>query len=66
MISNFTNDYQFTTRMHPNHVNVEAVPEAKLLGTHITNDLKQDKNTHEKGKHKNGIIEESKKLQCQY
>ena len=47
MILNFANNYQFTTRHHVYTVNVEIVEEAKLLGTHITSDLKWDKNTHE-------------------
>ena len=34
-IFNYTNNYQFTTRMQLNHVNAEVVSEAKLLGTHI-------------------------------
>ena len=38
---------QFTTRMSLNNVNVEVVTETKLLGTHLRNDLKWDKNTKE-------------------
>ena len=44
MIFNPTRNCQFTTRMNLNNVNVEVVTETKLLGTHLTNDLKWDKN----------------------
>ena len=47
MIFNQTKNYQFTTRMTLNDVNVEVVSQTKLLGTHITNDLKWDLNTKE-------------------
>ena len=45
MIFNPTKNYQFTTRIKLNHINVEVVNEAKLLGTYITDDLKWDLNT---------------------
>ena len=45
MIFNYTTNHQFTTRVTIDNVNIEVVPEAKLLGTHITNDLKWDVNT---------------------
>ena len=44
MIFNFTNKYQFTTRLTLNAENVEVVPEVKLLGTIISNDLTWDSN----------------------
>ena len=46
-IFNSTKNYQFTNRMQLNNVNVDVVSETKLLRTHITNDLKWDKNTYE-------------------
>ena len=45
MIFNYTNDHQFTTRLTLNGQNVDVIPETKLLGTIIQNDLKWDKNT---------------------
>ena len=44
-IFNFTNNYQFTTRLQLNQQNIEVVREQKLLGTIIQNDLKWDSNT---------------------
>ena len=45
MIFNYTNNYQFTTRLTMDNMPLQVVEEAKLLGTHITNDLKWDLNT---------------------
>ena len=45
MIFNFTKNYQFTTRVSMDNVNLEVVNDAKLLGTHITNDIQWDLNT---------------------
>ena len=45
MIFNYTTNHQFTTRVTLDNVNIEVVEEAKLLGTHITSDLKWDVNT---------------------
>ena len=45
MIFNYTNNYQFTTRLTLNAEIVEVVPEVKLLGTIICNDLTWNKNT---------------------
>ena len=45
MIFNYTNKYQFTTRLNLNAEIVEVVPEVKLLGTFICNDLTWNKNT---------------------
>ena len=47
MIFNYTKNHQFTTRLSINNVNLEVVNQAKLLGTHITNDLKWDVNTRQ-------------------
>ena len=45
MIFNFTDKYQFTTRLTLNNENIEVVPETKLLGNIIQDDLKWDSNT---------------------
>ena len=45
MLFNFTNKYQFMTRLSLNGENVEVVSEAKLLGTIISNDLTWNSNT---------------------
>ena len=47
MIFNFTNNYQFMTRLHSNETNIEVLNSTKLLGTIISNDLKWDLNTEE-------------------
>ena len=45
MIFNFTENFQFSTRLKIKEENVEVVETTKLLGTIITNDLKWDSNT---------------------
>ena len=47
MIFNFTDNYQFSTRMSINNEKIDIVEKTKLLGTVITNDLKWDDNTKE-------------------
>ena len=47
IIFNFTRKYQFTTNLSVNNKKIEIVKETKLLGTHITDDLKWNKNTSE-------------------
>ena len=45
MIFNYTQNHQFTTRVSMDNVIIEVVDQTKILGTHITNDLKWDINT---------------------
>ena len=45
IIFNFTEKYQFATRLELNGQNLEIMNQAKLLGVIITNDLKWDANT---------------------
>ena len=45
MIFNYTNNYPFTSRITIDQTDIEIVENTKLLGTHITNDLKWDLNT---------------------
>ena len=45
MIFNFTEKYQFTTRLKLNDDNLEVVRQAKLLGVIISDNLKWDENT---------------------
>ena len=45
MIFNYTDKYQFTTRLQLNDKTVEVIKSTKLLGTIIQDDLKWDKNT---------------------
>ena len=44
MIINFTNNYQFQTRLQLNKQNIEVVDQIKFLGTVITNTLSWDEN----------------------
>ena len=44
MVFNFTDNYQFSTRLKLKEENIEIVKETKLLGTIMTDDLKWDKN----------------------
>ena len=46
MIFNFTDKYQFSTKLELDGHVIQEVQEKKLLGTYITNDLKWDKNTN--------------------
>ena len=45
MVFNYTNKYQFSTRLSLEGQKLEEVSETKLLGTTLTNDLKWDTNT---------------------
>ena len=45
MIFNYTDKYQFTTRLSINDKPIEVINSTRLLGTIITNDLKWDENT---------------------
>ena len=45
LIFNFTEKYQFTTRLQLNDENVEVINSTKLLGTIVQDDLKWDLNT---------------------
>ena len=45
IIFNYTNNYQFSTRLKLKDENLEIVKESKLLGVMVTDDLKWDKNT---------------------
>jgi hypothetical protein len=47
IIFNFTKKYQFSTKLSVDDQKLDIVREAKLLGTHITDDLKWNKNTSE-------------------
>ena len=47
MIINFTNNYQFTTRLILNNTNIEMVDKIKILGTIITDKLDWDENCNE-------------------
>jgi hypothetical protein len=45
MIFNFTDNFQFTTRLKIKEENIDMIDSTKLLGTVISNDLKWDQNT---------------------
>ena len=45
MVFNFTEDYQFSTRLYMENTLLEIINETKLLGTIITSDLKCSKST---------------------
>ena len=45
IIFNYTDNYQFTTRLSINDKNIEVIDSTKLLGTIISSDLKWDLNT---------------------
>ena len=47
MIFNFTDNYQFTSKLLLNEESLEVVQKTKLLGVHITDDLKWSENTNE-------------------
>jgi hypothetical protein len=59
MIFNFTEKYQFGTRLVMENANLEVIDSVKLLGTIVTNDLKWDQNTAHLAKKSNaGTTEE--------
>ena len=62
MIINFTNKYQFNTRLKLNNEIIETVDETKLLGTILTNDLRWDKNTNNIAKKSYARMELLRKL----
>ena len=45
MIFNYSDNYQFTTRLRLNNENIEVVDKTKLLGVIVSNDLKWEENT---------------------
>ena len=45
MIFNYTDNYQFTTRLTINNHQLDVIDSTKLLGTIISNDLSWDLNT---------------------
>ena len=45
MIFNFTDKYQFSTRLSIDDEPIEVIDSTKLLGTIITSDLKWEQNT---------------------
>ena len=47
MIFNYTENFQFSTRMNINGQKIDTIEKTKLLGTIITNNLKWDENTRE-------------------
>ena len=47
MIFNFSKKFKFSTKLSVRGETIELIKEAKLLGTHITDDLKWNKNTAE-------------------
>ena len=62
MIFNFSEKYQFGTRLELNGQYLDVVKKAKLLGVHITNDLKWDVNTESLVKRANKRMELLRKV----
>ena len=57
MIFNFTEKYQFGTRLVMENENLEVMDSVRLLGTIVTNDLKWDQNTAQLVKKSNARME---------
>ena len=57
MLFNYTTNHQFPTRVTIDDVNIEVVEQAKLLGTHITNNFKWDINTAQIVKKSNSRVQ---------
>ena len=57
MIFNFTDKYQFGTRLSMENENLEVIDSTRLLGTIITNDLKWEQNTAQIVKKSNARME---------
>ena len=47
MIINYTNNYQFSTRLSLNNINIEVLDKMKILGTIITDKLTWNENCNE-------------------
>ena len=62
MLFNYTEKYQFTTRLQLNENTVEVIDQTKLLGTVISNDLKWDLNTKSLVKKANARMELLRKV----
>ena len=62
MIFNFTNNYNFTTRLELDNQNIEVVSKTKLLGVIVTDDLKWDENTLSLVKRANARMELLRKV----
>ena len=62
MMFNFTEKYQFGTRLELNGHNLDIVDKAKLLGVIISNDLKWDANTESLVKRANSRMELLRKV----
>ena len=62
MVFNFTDNYQFGTRLTLKEQNIEIVAKAKLLGVIITDDLKWEENTASLVKRANSRMELLRKV----
>ena len=62
MIFNFSDNYQFSTRLSIEGKPIEVIDSAKLLGTIITSDLRWDKNTNHIVKKANARMELIRKV----
>ena len=62
MIFNYTDNYQFTTRLSLNNANIEVVNKAKRLGVIVSNDLKWEENTQYLVKKANARLELLRKI----
>ena len=62
LIFNYTEKYQFTTRLTINNEQIEVIDSTKLLGTIITNDLKWDYNCKSLVKKANSRMELLRKV----
>ena len=64
MIFNYTNNYQFTTRLNINNQPIEVIDSTKLLGTVLSNDLCWDLNTANLVNKANGRMQLLRKVAC--
>ena len=62
MIFNYTDNYQFTTRLSLNNANIEVVNKAKCLGVLVSNDLKWEEKAQYLVKKANAQLELLRKI----
>ena len=62
MVFNNTRNYQFSTRLDLEGHILETVHEQKLVGTILTEDLKQDRTTEEIDRRANGRLQILRKV----
>ena len=65
MLINFTNDWQFSTKLNLDDQTLDQIKETKILGVWIQDDMKWSKNTTEVVRNAYARMTILRKLKCQ-